>query len=281
MTNDLTTDIDNLSQDKLMALIGQETDSGGGDGTLLSRLSINYDSEDADGNLIKRGLFKVDSQQHGVIYAEKVSFRPFFNTYQYKKYDEENEENNYKSVMFTSWTDAKPDTNGTEACGSIPRSMRDGLEIADKIEQDKITCFRNVFGLVTIKGKDSKGKEASLVNEPALYRVRGVNFLPIGEQLKSLSKRNKIMLNTVLEFFGTEKHTNGSVTYFVAKIKDSNKDVKFSEEDKKVFNMFKDHIKNENDYVKREYAEALKRKHKASTTADDLDDEILLEEMSA
>jgi hypothetical protein len=280
MTNDLMTDIDNLSQDKLMALIGQETDSGG-DSTILSRLSINYDSEDADGNLIKRGLFKVDSQQHGVIYAEKVSFRPFFNTYQYKKYDEENEENNYKSVMFTSWTDAKPDTNGTESCGSIPRSMRDRLEIADKIEQDKITCFRNVFGLVTIKGKDSKGKEASLVNEPALYRVRGVNFLPIGEQLKSLSKRNKIMLNTVLEFFGTEKHTNGSVTYFVAKIKDSNKDVKFSEEDKKVFNMFKDHIKNENDYVKREYAEALKRKHKASTTADDLDDEILLEEMSA
>ena len=280
MTNDLTTDIDNLSQDKLMALIGQETDSGG-DSTILSRLSINYDSEDADGNLIKRGLFKVDSQQHGVIYAEKVSFRPFFNTYQYKKYDEENEENNYKSVMFTSWTDAKPDTNGTESCGSIPRSMRDGLEIADKIEQDKITCFRNVFGLVTIKGKDSKGKEASLVNEPALYRVRGVNFLPIGEQLKSLSKTNKIMLNTVLEFFGTEKHTNGSVTYFVAKIKDSNKDVKFSEEDKKVFNMFKEHIKNENDYVKKEYAEALKRKHKASTTADDLDDEILLEEMSA
>ena len=280
MTNDLTTDIDNLSSDKLMALIGQETDSGG-DSTILSRLSINYDSEDADGNLIKRGLFKVDSQQHGVIYAEKVSFRPFFNTYQYKKYDEENEENNYKSVMFTSWTDAKPDTNGTEACGSVPRSMRDDLDIAAKIEQDKITCFRNVFGLVTIKGKNSKGEDASLVNEPALYRVRGVNFLPIGEQLKSLSKRNKIMLNTVLEFFGTEKHTNGSVTYFVAKIKDSNKDVKFSEEDKKVFNMFKEHIKNENDYVKKEYAEALKRKHKASTTADDLDDEILLEEMSA
>lgn len=280
MTNDLTTDIDNLSSDKLMALIGQETDSGG-DSTILSRLSINYDSEDADGNLIKRGLFKVDSQQHGVIYAEKVSFRPFFNTYQYKKYDEENEENNYKSVMFTSWTDAKPDTNGTEACGSVPRSMRDDLDIAAKIEQDKITCFRNVFGLVTIKGKNSKGEDASLVNEPALYRVRGVNFLPIGEQLKSLSKRNKIMLNTVLEFFGTEKHTNGSVTYFVAKIKDSNKDVKFSDEDKKVFNMFKEHIKNENEYVKKEYAEALKRKHKASTTSDDLDDEILLEEMSA
>ena len=280
MTNDLTTDIDNLSSDKLMALIGQETDSGG-DSTILSRLSINYDSEDADGNLIKRGLFKIDSQQHGVIYAEKVSFRPFFNTYQYKKYDEENEENNYKSVMFTSWTDAKPDTNGTESCGSVPRSMRDDLDIAAKIEQDKITCFRNVFGLVTIKGKNSKGEDASLVNEPALYRVRGVNFLPIGEQLKSLSKRNKIMLNTVLEFFGTEKHTNGSVTYFVAKIKDSNKDVKFSDEDKKVFNMFKEHIKNENDYVKKEYAEALKRKHKASTTADDLDDEILLEEMSA
>jgi len=45
--------------------------------------------------------------------------------------------------------------------------------------------------------------------------------------------------------------------------------------------MFKEHIKTENDYVKKEYAEALKRKHKSSTTADDLDDEIILQEMSA
>lgn len=278
MTNDLINNIDNLSTDKLMSMIGQDVETGG---STLGRLSINYDAEDADGNPIKRGLFKVETQDSGPIYAEKVSFRPFLNTFQYKKYDEENEENNYKSVMFTSWSDSKPDTNGTDACGSVPKSLREDLDPVAKIEQEKITCYRNVFGVVSIKGKDSKGAEVTLSNEPVVYRVRGVNFLPIGDQLKSLSKRNKIMYNTVLEFFGTEKHTKGSVTYFVAKIKDSNKDVKFSDEDKAVLKDFLDYVKNENDYVRQEHNKAIKEKYKSIVNPDELDDDAILEEMSA
>jgi len=278
MTNDLINNIDSLSSEKLMSMIGQDVESGG---SILSRLSINYDAEDDDGNPLKRGLFKVETQEHGAIYSEKVSFRPFLNTFQYKKYDEQNEENNYKSVMFTSWSDSKPDTHGTDACGSVPKALREDLDPVAKIEQEKITCYRNVFGVVSVKGKNSKGEELSLNNIPVVYRVRGVNFLPIGDQLKSLSKRNKIMYNTVLEFFGTEKHTKGSVTYFVAKIKDSNKDVKFSEEDKLILKDFLDYVKNENDYVKKEHDKSLKERHKAVVSPDDLDDDAILEEMSA
>ena len=271
MSNELISDIDNMSNDKLMAMIGQDIESGG---SSLSRLSINYDTEDSEGNLIKRRLYKIDSQQHGLVFAEKVSFRPFLNTFQYNKYDEENEDNNYKSVMFTSWSDAKPDTNGTDACGSVPKAQRDDLDPASKIEQDKVTCYRNVFGVVSAKGKTSKGQDVTITDEPVLYRVRGVNFLPIGDQLKSLSKRNKIMYNTVLDFNGTEKHTKGSVTYFVAKIKDSNKDVKFSDSDKVILKDFLDYVKQENDYVKEEHAKA----KKSEVTAEDvLDDEIMKE----
>ena len=278
MSNDLINEIDNLSNDKLMSMLGQDVDSGG---STLGRLSINYDAEDSDGNLIKRGLYKVETQEHGSIFAEKVSFRPFLNTFQYKQYGEEKEETNYKSVMFTSWSDAKPDTNGTDACGSVPKALREDLDPIAKREQEKITCYRNVFGVVSIKGKTSKGDEVTLSNEPVVYRVRGVNFLPIGDQLKSLSKRNKIMYNTVLEFFGTEKHTKGSVTYFVAKIKDSNKDVKFSDEDKAILKDFLDYVKNENDYVRKEHDNAIKEKHKSVVSPDDLDDDAILEEMSA
>lgn len=280
MTNDLINNIDNLSSDKLMAMIGQDTESGG---STLSRLSINYDSEDADGNLLKRGLFKLDSQEHGIVFAEKASFRPFLNTFQYTKFDADNEENNCKSVMFTSWTDAKPDTKGTDSCGSVPKALRDDLDIVAKNEQEKITCFRNVFGLVTLKGKTASGKEVSVVDEPVLYKVRGVNFLPIGEQLKSLSRRNKIMYNSVLDFTGTEKHTrgNGAVTFFIAQIKDSNKNVKFSDSDKEVLKNFLDYVKNENDYVRGEHEKSLREKHKAAISPEDLDDDAILEEMSA
>lgn len=279
MSNDLINNIDNLSSDKLISLLGQDTDSGG---SILGRLSINYSSEDDDGNLIKRGLFKVETKDK-TVYAEKVSFRPFLNTFQYKKYDGDNEENTYKSVMFTSWSDAKPDTNGTDACGSVPKALRDDLDAVAKIEQDKVTCFRNVFGVVSIKGKTSSGEEVSLDNEPVVYRARGVNFMPIGDQLKSLSKRNKIMYNTVLDFYGTEKKSMGkdSPPYFVAQIKDSNKDVKFSDEDKAILKDFLDYVKNENDYVRKEHDNAIKEKHKSVVSPDDLDDEAILKEMSA
>lgn len=273
MSNQLTIN-DDLSKDKLMSMLGQDADSGS---TELARLSINYDSEDSEGNLLKRGLYKVDGTSHGTIFADKLTFRPFLNAFQYKKYDEENESNNYKSVMFTSWSDAKPDTNGTEACGSVAKALRDDLDPASKIEQDKVTCYRNVFGVVSLKGKTSKGKEVTLTEEPVLYRVRGVNFLPIGDQLKSLSKRNKIMYNTVLEFFSPEKHTKGSVTYFVAKIKDANTDVEFSDNDKAILKSFIEIYNSENEYVKSEYEKARKQK----LSPKELDDDIILQEVNA
>jgi len=274
MSNELIAGIDTMSNDKLMAMIGQDIDTGG---SSLSRLSINYDTEDSEGNLIKRGLYKIDSQKHGLVFTEKVSFRPFLNTFQYNKYDEENEHNNYKSVMFTSWSDAKPDSNGTDACGSVPKALREDLDPASKIEQEKVTCYRNVFGVASAKGKTSKGQEVTIVEEPVLYRVRGVNFLPIGDQLKSLSKRNKIMYNTVLDFNGTEKHTKGSVTYFTAKIRDANKDVKFSDVDKTNLKNFLEYVKQENDYVKSEYDKAKKNQ----VTAEDVLDNEIMKEMTA
>jgi len=159
MSNDLINEIDNLSNDKLMSMLGQDVDSGG---STLGRLSINYDAEDADGNLIKRGLYKVETQEHGSIFAEKVSFRPFLNTFQYKKYDEENEENNYKSVMFTSWSDAKPDTNGTDACGSVPKALREDLDPVAKREQEKLHAIEMYLVWYLQKEKPLKDRMSQL-----------------------------------------------------------------------------------------------------------------------
>lgn len=270
MSNELS-NLDNLSNDEIMAMVGQDSAKSG---LSLARLSINYEAEDSDGNAIKRGLYKVEGTDKGTVYAEKVSFRPFLNTFQYKKYDEENEQNNHKSVMFRSWSDSKIDTNGTESCGSVRRAERENLEPVAKIEQDKITCYRNVFGVVSVKGKSSKGEEIILTNEPVLYRVRGTNYVPIGDVLQSLSNRNKIMYNTELEFYGTEKRTRGTVTYFVAQIKDANKNVKFSDSDKETLKGFLEYVEAENSYVKEEYNKA-KKGH--TTASDVLDDEILKE----
>ena len=93
----------------------------------------------------------------------------------------------------------------------------------------------------------------------------------------TISKRNKIMYNTVLDFNGTEKHTKGSVTYFTAKIRDANKDVKFSDVDKTNLKNFLEYVKQENDYVKSEYDKAKKNQ----VTAEDVLDDEIMKEMTA
>ena len=101
--------------------------------------------------------------------------------------------------------------------------------------------------------------------------------MPIGNMLQSLSKRNKIMYNSVLDFTGTEKHTKGSVTYFTAKIKDSNKDVTFSDTDKETLKGFLEFVESENAYVKEEHNKA----KKGQVSSQDKEDEKLLKEVSA
>ena len=66
MSNEVLADIDNMSNDKVMAMLGQDVESGG---SSLSRLSINYDTEDSEGNLIKRVVYKIDSQKHCLVFA--------------------------------------------------------------------------------------------------------------------------------------------------------------------------------------------------------------------
>ena len=272
MSNELS-NLENLSNDKIMAMVGQDASI---EKTSLPRLVINYEAEDSEGNAIKRGLYKIDVD--GVdIFAENVEFRPFLNAFQYKKYDEENEDNTYKSVMFKSWSDSKIDTNGTLSCGSVPKAQRENLDPVAKIEHDKVKCHRHVFGVVSLKGKTSKGEEVTLTDEPALYSVKGVNFMPIGDVLQSLSKRNKIMYNTVLKFSGTEKHSRGTVTWFTANIKDANKHVEFTKSNIETLNTFLEIFKSENDYVTQEYSKAVKGK----ISSQDIEDEKLLKEISA
>ena len=272
MSNELS-NLDNLSNDKIMAMVGQDANI---EKKSLPSLVINYEAEDSEGNAIKRGLYKINVK--GVdVFAENVEFRPFLNAFQYKKYDDENEDNTYKSVMFRSWSDSTIDTNGTQSCGSVPRAERENLDPVGKIEQDKVKCHRHVFGVVSLKGKTSKGKEVIITDEPALYSVKGVNYMPIGDVLQSLSARNKIMYNTVLKFSGTEKHSRGTVTWFTANIKDANKHVEFSESNKETLNTFLEIFKSENDYVAQEYAKAVKGK----VSSQDIEDGKLLKEVTA
>ena len=266
MSNEIT-NLDNLSSDKIMSFIGQDASVD----PKLAKLSINKQSEDDAGNKLQVGTFRLDGTTAGTVIGKPILFRPLLTTYQYKKYDEDNEENNYKSVMFTSWTDPIPDTNGTQKCGSVAKADRDKLDPIEKLEQNKITCYKHTWGLATMKGLSPEGKELSVTDEPVLYTARGTNFIPIVEVLRGLSKRGKIMYNSIIEFYDTEKQTKGSNTWYIGKIRDTFKHADFTDKDKETLKGFLEIVKSENDYVLSEHNAKQKAKGEV------LDDDIVAE----
>ena len=267
MSNEVT-NISNLSPEKVMAMIGQDSAPT----TTLATMRTNREPEDDDGNKLPMGSFRIDNSSVGTIFGKPVSFRPLYTAMQYKKYDENNEDNNYKSVMFTSWSDEIHDTNGTQRCGSIPRKKREGLSQQELDEQDKIKCFKYTWGLATMKGVSATGKELSITDEPVLYSASGTNFIPMQEIIQGISQRNEVMINCILEFYDTQREKKGSNIWYVAKIKESfTKPPALTEEQLKHLNMFKSIRESENAYVMGLY------KEKQKSTEDVLDDDIVAE----
>lgn len=267
MSNEVT-NISNLSPEKVMAMIGQDSAPT----TTLATMRTNREPEDDDGNKLPMGSYRIDNCSVGTIFGKPVSFRPLYTAMQYKKYDENNEDNNYKSIMFTSWSDEIPDTNGTQRCGSIPRKKREGLSQQEIDEQDKIKCFKYTWGLATMKGVSATGKELSITDEPVLYSASGTNFIPMQEIIQGISQRNEVMINCILEFYDTQREKKGSNIWYVAKIKESfTKPPALTEEQLKHLNMFKSIRESENAYVMGLY------KEKQKSTEDVLDDDIVAE----
>ena len=268
MSNEVT-NISNLSPEAVMKMVGQDSAPV----TTLATMKTNREPEDDDGNKLPMGSFRIDNSSVGTIFGKSVSLRPLFTARHYKKYDENNEDNNCKSIMFTSWSDTDlPDTNGTQKCGSIPRKKREGLSQQELDEQDKIKCFKYVWGLATMKGVSATGKELSITDEPVLYSASGTNFMPMEQIIQGISQRNEVMINCILEFYDTQKEKKGSNIWYVAKIKESfTKPPALTEEQLKHLDMFKSIRDSENAYVR-----AL-HKEKQKSTEDVLDDDIVAE----
>ena len=135
----VATNIDNLSDAELMRLTGQ-TDGGGPSGSVLSRLSINYDTEDENENPLPRGHFvlKLDGEN---VYAKDVKFRAFIRLYAYSYWDNSSQEFT-SSVQMPSLGDQFADSSGTYKCGKLSREQIEALADNDpqKVIQSSIKC---------------------------------------------------------------------------------------------------------------------------------------------
>jgi len=252
-------DIKALSDAELMKLTGQ-LDNGGTEGSVLSRLTINYQTEDENDNPLPRGHFALKVDGDGV-YAKTATFRPFIRMFAYSYWDN-NDEVFTSSVQRPSLGDQFPDSNGDYKCGKLSREQVEALADNDpqRIIQSSIKCNQVIYGVADMNGKKSDGSDVNLKQIPCVLYAKGVNYIPVATALKSLATQKKPMIRNNL-LLSTKKQKSGGNTFFSIDMK-VGESVELSEQDTTLLKEFAVVIKSVNEGVMEKHRTAVKQQTK-------------------
>jgi hypothetical protein len=182
----------------------------------LPELKINSQIDDEAGNSLPQGHFYIKGLEN-TAYMETVTLRPTANHFQYFHYDSKQKKLASKSKIIASFREEAIDTNGTIRCGKpVSSQLRDNPELKERYQD--ITCFRQVRGLVSGKGKTVDGETVEIVDQPVILMLKGTNFNGFEDNvIKALPQgRNLWDFNVQLT---SERHKNGSVRWFTFKYK--------------------------------------------------------------
>ena len=255
----IPTDVSSLSDAELMKLTGQ-LDNGSPEGSVLSRLSINYQTEDENDNPLPRGQFKLKVDGDAV-YSKMATFRPFIRMFAYSYWDN-NDEVFTSSVQRPSLGDQFPDSNGAYKCGKLSREELESLADGDpqRVIQSSIKCNQVMYGVADMEGKKADGKDVSLKQIPCVLYAKGVNYIPMSTTLKSLATQKKPMIRNNL-LLSTKKQKSGGNTFFAIDIK-IGESVAMSEQDTDLLKEFAAVTKSVNEGVMEKHRIAVKQQTK-------------------
>ena len=246
MTNNEIANIDNLSSEQIMSMIGQEKSSPG---SFLPKLSINRFPENDDGAEVPVGSYATYVPElDGIAYGKPVTFRPFINAYQYMEYNADKNEYSNRSIIFKSWKDEAIDIKGGVRCGKVPAKELFNLSDEEKMKQKAIKCYRLIYGTVSFDGVIAGGDKTKVSSLPVLWKVTGSNFKPVGEAIESLRRRGKVMFNHTLTL-KTKKKKAGSNVFYVSDITVDKDEVEFTDKEKEILLSFQDVINTENEEI--------------------------------
>ena len=265
MNNNLV-DVKSMSNEDIMKAIGQDD---GSSTPSLPRLMINRNPEDDEGSRLPIGSFSIYHNDAGEnIYGKPIKFRPFISAMQYMEYSAEEEAYLSRSIIFKNWKDEPIDTVGGVRCGKVPFKDRANLSADELADQRSKKCYRLVYGEVTFIGKTASGADYEVKDYPVLWRVTGTQFNPVGNALKSISQRKKLMFNCLLTL-ETEKKKAGANVFYIAKIAfDADAGVKLTKADEDTLRNFQEVIDTENTEVFELYKQAKKGKATSDDAAD-------------
>jgi hypothetical protein len=235
--------ISEMSNEQIMKAIGQ--DDGSSKGINIPRLGINRSPEDDDGN-------------------EKKEKEIGESAMQYMHYDPDKSEYVNRSIIIKSWKEEAVDILGGVKCGKVPFKDRESLTPEQLAEQRTIRCYRLLYGLLSFKGVKANGEEHTVSNLPALWRVTGTAFSPVGTALDQITKRKKLMFTTTLSV-DTKRQKKGGNVYYTPEISvNAEAGLEMSKEDMETLGVFQEVINKENTEVVDLYKAAKKSTYEVS-----------------
>ena len=244
------------NREDLMRLSGQLSDDAPKQG--LMRLSINYDTETDDGQVLKKGTWKVYYDGE-FVYTEKVMFRPMVRTYEWSVWDNDESKFSSRSVQAPSLDYRFPDTTGGDKCGRLTKSEEAelGEDHPKTLASRLATCNQVFYALISLVGKTADGREVKIQDYPCVSYFKRSRFRPAREAIEKLGK-NVAMYETQFELT-TKRHKQGSVTYFTPVFTPTAKKLQLSDA-MEVYQMFLETIKASNSQIHEQHKEAVKAK---------------------
>lgn len=244
-------------REAMMALIGQgETEEKPKTG--LTRLNINYDTDDDEGNTLKKGSWKVYHDGE-FVYADKVTFRPMARYYEWSVYDAEEGKFSCRSTQEPKIEHQFPDTSGGNKCGRL--SKTEEQELGDDhpltLASRLATCNQVFYASVSMDGKTADGRSVKIKDLPVVTYFKRSGFRPAKDAIDKLPK-GTMMSEQIFEL-STQRHKMGSVTYFTP-VFTPEKTVKMEEADFELTAMFVQTVAASNHRILEQHKEALKAK---------------------
>lgn len=254
-TDNIMDVVKSSDREALMALMGQGPVSEKPK-TGLARLNINYDTDDDEGNTLKKGAWKVFHDGE-YVYADTVTFRPMCRHYEWSVYDGEEQKISCRSTQEPSLDHQFPDTKGGNKCGRLTKSEETelGEDHPKTLASRLATCNQVFYAVVSMDGKTASGKAVKVQNLPVVSYFKRSGFRPALDAIQKLPEGTAIF-EQVFELT-TKRHKMGSVTYFTPVFTPTTT-VKMTEEDFQLSGMFLQTIAASNHRILEEHKEALK-----------------------
>ena len=212
MSNDITI-IDQNELAAFAAEIGANADDMKG-GVYLPSLKVNYNEDNPEtGKELKRGVFFLTNQDV-TVYSKTVNIRPLMQVFQWTKYDEVAKKTLNRTKFITNFGEQARDELGTEKCGKpAAKLLKADKELAKRYED--VTCYRQIYALVSYTGTDEDGNEHSVDNVLATLRLKGANFMPFQEEfITGMPKDSRLWDFTARLGVTKEKNDPTSATSF-------------------------------------------------------------------